>query len=205
MKLEQYKNKLNRSLGKQEMLISQKKDLAEKVSNLIKRKEAIEKATILVQRVALETQEQLKIQITDIVQSALDSCFGNVYTFQVDFEIKRGKTECNLRFFKGKFEIDPLTSDGGGLSDVISFALRIASWSLGTSAPVLILDESGKWLSRDLQPLFAELIKELSQRLHFQIIEVSHIPEMIESADKVFRVQLEQKDEWEISKVTEVG
>ena len=42
------------------------------------------------------------------------------------------------------------------------------------------------------------MVREISEKLHFQVIMNSHIPELIENSDKVFRVQLEQKDNWEI-------
>lgn len=205
MKLEQYTRSLDRSIGQRDVLISQQAKYTEEVAALTKRRDAIEKATILVQKVAMETQEILRIQITDIVQSALDACFPGVYRFEVRFKVARNKTECDLLFFKGKFEIDPMTSDGGGLVDVSSFGLRVAAWSLGNSANCLVLDEPGKWLSKDLQPLFANIIKEISEKLKLQVIEVSHIPEMIESADKVFKVSMELKDGWEMSSVKEMG
>jgi len=205
MKLEQYTAALDRSVGKRDVLRSQQAQYSKNVLSLVKLRDAIEKAQVLIQRVALETQEVLRIQIADVVQSALDSCFPDEYRFEVEFKVARNKTECNLKFFKGEFQVDPVTSDGGGLLDVSSFGLRVAAWSLGTSTNVMILDEVGKWLSRDLQPLFANIIKEISDRLHLQIIEVSHIPEMIESADKVFKVSMEKKDGWEISQVKEIG
>ena len=205
MKLEQYTAALDRSIGKRDVLRSQQAQYSAGVAGLIILRDAIEKAQVLIQRVALETQEVLRIQIADVVQSALDACFPDEYRFEVEFKVARNKTECNLKFFKGEFQVDPITSDGGGLCDVSSFGLRVAAWSLGTSTDCLILDEPGKWLSKDLQPLFANIIKEISERLHLQIIEVSHIPEMIESADKVFKVSMEKKDGWEMSHVKEIG
>jgi DNA repair exonuclease SbcCD ATPase subunit len=127
--------------------------------------------------------------------------FPDVYKFTVEFEIKRGRTECKLVFKQGEFEVDILSSDGGGIVDIASLALRVAAWSLGTSANTLILDEPGKFLSRNLVGQFAEIIAELGKKLNLQIIMVSHVPELIENSDKVFRVELKDG----ISQVKEIG
>jgi DNA repair exonuclease SbcCD ATPase subunit len=201
MKLEQYTAALDRSIGKRDVLRSQQAQYSAGVAGLIVLRDAIEKAQVLIQRVALETQEVLRIQIADVVQSALDTVFPDVYKFSVEFEIKRGRTECKLVFKQGEFEVDILSSDGGGIVDIASLALRVAAWSLGTSCNTLILDEPGKFVSRNLVGQFAEIIKELSDKLNLQVIMVSHVPELIENSDKVFKVELEKG----VSHVKEIG
>ncbi len=190
MRLEAYIAALDRSVGKRDVLQSQQRQYSQDTARLIALRDAIEKAQVLVQKVALETQEVLRIQIADVVQSALDTVFPDVYKFSVEFEIKRGRTECRLVFRQGDFEVDILSSDGGGIVDLASLALRVAAWSLGTSANTLFLDEPGKFVSRNLVGQFAEIIAELSEKLDLQVIMVSHVPELIENSDKVFRVEL---------------
>ena len=80
---------------------------------------SIEEAQTFIQVVAKETQEQLRYHIEDIVQLALDAVFPGEYDFRVVFEIKRGKTEARLCFLRNNIEIDPLTSAGGGVSELI--------------------------------------------------------------------------------------
>ena len=157
----------------------------------------------LVQKVAKETQEQLKFQIEDIVKTCIDTCFPDEYDFKVEFEIKRGKTECALKFYKNGHEIDDLLeSGGGGVVDIASFGIRIAAWSLGNTANTLVLDEPFKFLSRDLQARGGEILSEISKKLHLQIIMNTHIPELVEQSNRVFKVQLQKEGEWEVSKVT---
>lgn len=69
-----------------------------------------------------------------------------------------------------------------------SFALRCAFWSLKKTRHTLVLDEPFKFLSRDLIPKAAEMVQMISKELNLQIIMVSHIPDFIDSADKVFVV-----------------
>ena len=110
----------------------------------------------------------------------------------VDFIIKRGKTEAEISFIKNGNKINPMYASGGGVVDVASFALRIAIWSISNSDNVMILDEPGKWISKDLIPKFASIIKELSEKLKLQFIIVTHIQELTEQADKVFNVKLKE-------------
>lgn len=152
----------------------------------------LEQAQIFLQTMAQETQSQLKFQVEDIVNSALDAVFPNEYDFQLNFEISRGKTEAQLKFLSQKTgrEIDPMTASGGGVVDLTSFALRIACFALeqGTDN-VIILDEPFRFISRDLQSRAGEILKTLSEKMGIQFIIVTHISEMVDVADKVFEVK----------------
>jgi DNA repair exonuclease SbcCD ATPase subunit len=198
-----YKSLLDQSIGRRDTLQYQKDNYLQKIDYLIERQKTIEIVQALVQKVAKETQEQLKFQIEDIVKTCIDTCFPDEYDFKVEFEIKRGKTECALKFYKNGHEIDDLLeSGGGGVVDLASFALRISAWSMGHSANTLVLDEAFKFLSRDLQARAGEIISEISKKLGLQLIINTHIPELVEQSDKVFRVQLQKEGKWEVSKVT---
>lgn len=152
----------------------------------------IEEAQVFLQKIAQQTQEQLRYQIEDIVNLALETCFPNEYEFQIVFDIKYGKTVADLIFLSKRTGrlIDPMNASGGGVIDLTSFALRIACYALeqGTDN-VIILDEPFRFLSRDLQSRAGEILKTLSERMNIQIIMVTHIGEIIDIADKVFEVK----------------
>lgn len=150
-----------------------------------------EKAQVIIQTVAKNTQQELEYHISDLVSSALDSIFKEPYTFKVKFVIKRGKTECELLFEKNGEEFSPLLSSGGGVIDVASFALRIALWTLQTprTRNVIMLDEPFRFLSKDLIPKASLLLKELSKKLKVQFIVITHIEGLTEEADKIFKVE----------------
>jgi len=133
------------------------------------------------------------------VQLALDAVFPGAYEFCVQFDLKRGSTEARLVFLEHGQEISPLDSAGGGVADIVSFALRLSVWSLGSSSKIIILDEPFKYLSKDLQDRAGEILRCLSQKLKLQIIMVSHCSEMVSISDKVFSVQLEKKGKWKKS------
>lgn len=184
-----YKDIVLKCRGKRELLLQEKEALQQKMQLFERKQHAIEEVQILVQTVAKETQEQIKMHIEDVVNAAINTCFPDEYAFSLEFEIKRGKTEATIKFTKNGFDIDPMEATGGGLVDVASFALRVAAWSLSSSTNILILDEPMKFLSRDLQNKAGEILQEISKELNIQIIMVSHIQDIIGQADKVFEVR----------------
>jgi DNA repair exonuclease SbcCD ATPase subunit len=126
-----------------------------------------------------------------VVSASLEAVFDDPYEMVVRFVQRRNKTECDLKFKRGQYEIDPLFASGGGAVDVAAFALRVASWSMQTprSRPVLILDEPFRYLSPNLLPRASEMVKRISEELGIQIIMISHSDELIDSADKAFAVR----------------
>jgi DNA repair exonuclease SbcCD ATPase subunit len=194
-----YSKKLDQLKGRRVFLERCLNELEQKKKGLSERLMSIEEAQVFIQRIAKETQEQLRFHIEDIVQLALDAVFPGEYEFRVVFEIKRGKTEARLCFLKNDIEIDPLTSAGGGVSDVVSFALRLAVWSLGRTRRLIILDEPFRFLSKNLQARAGDILKKLSHKLKLQVIMVTHEEQMIDIADKKFSVKLERSGEYKKS------
>lgn len=160
-------------------------------------------AQVLIQTVAKETQEALRFHIQDLVQSALDTVFPATYSFLVEFELKRGRTEAHLHLDKDGEKMDPMNSTGGGVVDIIAFALRLAAWTLSRKDNVIILDEPFKFVSVNLRPLCAEILKGLSSRLNLQIIMVTHDGEMMEAADRIFTIDQKHRQSFIVNQTKE--
>lgn len=188
MILSEYKNKLTSAQGQRAYIGRQVIEKESLVDSYVDKLHSLEEAQVFLQKVAQATQEQLRVHIKDIVQLCLDSIWPGEVEFDLIYEVKRGKTEARLVFIIDGEEVDPLDADGGGLVDIASFALRIAVWTLGNTRNTIILDEPMKHLSDNLQPLAAEIIKELSQKLGLQVIMITHRKELTGIADKVFEV-----------------
>ncbi len=201
--LETYQTKFQRAQGRQATLQQQQSALAEEARTVEADQLALEQAQVFIQTVAQATQEQLRFHIQDIVQLALDTCFPGKYQFNVVFEIKRGKTEARLSFLQEGQEIAPMDASGGGAVDLTAFALRLAAWTLSRTRNVMILDEPFRNLSKDLQPLAGEIMREMSQQLQLQVLMVTHNPDMIEVSDRVFSVSMKPQDGWNISRVVQ--
>ena len=192
--LEHIKSKVQQFMGKltflEDSLVIAEKELV----NLKALQLAQEEAQVLIQQVAQETQNSVSVHIEEIVQAALSSVFGEKYQFRLQFESKRGKTEANIFLEEKGIQIDPLDSTGGGVVDIVSFALRIAVWILSKKAKTILLDEPFKFLSAEYKPLMGEFLRAISDKLGLQIICVTHDSFLIEIADKYFLVDMEGKE-----------
>jgi DNA repair exonuclease SbcCD ATPase subunit len=166
-------------------------ELKEKKKSLIQH----EKAREIIKEVGLKTQQQLSFHISDVASLALGAVFPDPYELLVEFTDRRNKTECDLYFVRDDEKIDPLMASGGGAVDVASFALRIASWSMGRPRTnnVIILDEPMKNLSPEYRERGSQMLKEVSERLGIQFIIINHEPILTAYADRVFKVDIKNK------------
>lgn len=191
MTLQEIKRTYEGRKGQAELLQSQIDDQTTKLRALNKRIRYAEQAQHIIQVVAQNTQKELEYHISDIVSLALASVFNNPYELGVEFVIRRNKTEADIYFVRGTDRVHPISASGGGAVDVASFALRVALWSLmrPKKAEVLVLDEPFKWLSVDLQEKASQMMQEISKKIGLQILMVSHVQDLIENSDKVFRIR----------------
>lgn len=187
--LTQLKSRIEQAKGARNQIQNRLKEIETDLKTKQNRQKAIENIQRLIQNTAKETQEKLRYHIEDIVNTALDTCFPGEYSFIVDFQIKRGKTEADLYLDKDGERIDPMDSSGGGVVDIVSFALRLSAWTLSKTDNLIVLDEPAKFLSRDLRPLFGSILKTLSEKLNIQILIVTHDEEFIDCADRIFEVR----------------
>ena len=198
MNLTQINAKYNKLVSRRENYIEQLGDEERKLRQSKQQLKRATEALQLIQKAAQETQQQLEYHISNIVTLALTTVFDESYGFIARFVIRRNSTECDLLLTKDGQEMSPMDAVGGGVIDIISFALRIAYWSMKPNRPVFILDEPFRFLSVDLQERASEMIKTISNELGLQIIMVSHLPNIIGSADKIFNVkQIKGKSQME--------
>jgi len=194
----EWKASLNRLEGERDTYKAQHTALSLRITEINVESEVLERSQAVIQLTAEETQNQLRFHLQDLVNSALNSVFPGVYEFHIDFTPKNGTTAADIYLLKDGCRVDPMDSSGGGVVDVVCFALRLVAWSIGKTDNVIVFDEPMKWLSVGLRPLAGELFRKLSHQLGIQMIYVTHDPELADVADRIFEVS--QVDE--ISKVT---
>jgi len=190
-----YETLIAQATGAKKQIIKSIEALELNYKNYNKRLKNLEKAQAFLQKVAQDTQSQLKIHVEDIVQLALDAIFPDKYTFEIQFNIAYGKTTAELVFISKQSGhiVDPMIASGGGVVDVCSFALRLACWTLSRGIDkVIILDEPFRFLSKNLQERAGQLLKELSLKLGIQIILTTHLDALIDAADKTINVKLDK-------------
>lgn len=190
MILSDYRRRVDALKAEHELLSRQIKEEQTRLAVLKQDGEDLDKARRLIQQAALKTQEALKIRLTAIVTTALRGIFAEKdLEFEVRFVSQAGRTEAVLEVGEEGLYTNTLEGHGGGVADVVSFALRAAFWAISRSRPVLILDEPFRFLSRDLQPLAAEMIRLISDKLELQVIMVSHVEEARETADQFIVIE----------------
>jgi len=187
-----FRKKYDQMIGEHNLLQKQLEILQASLSAEENTLDIAQKARAIIQTVAEQTQKQIEYHISNLVSLALASVFPDPYEFKIQFVQRRNRTEADLIFIKDDNEGTPIDVSGGGPLDVASFALRASVWSINPTRNVLILDEPFGFVSRDLQYKCSEMVKMISEKLNIQIIMVSHIPELIDKADRVFTVTNEK-------------
>lgn len=188
--IKEYRRQLERDRGRQRQIQEDveliKKEIKKKQKDLIN----TEQAQLILQKVAKDTQQELEYHISELTSTALVSVFNDPYSFHLEFIENNGKTEALMRFERAEKLFDPMGDSGGGVVDLAALTLRVSLKRLkkNQSRGIIILDEPAKFVSRDIVPNVAKFISLISHKLGIQFIIVTHIPEFIEEADKVFRV-----------------
>jgi hypothetical protein len=188
---------MERLKGSRDSVQARRDKLSTQVKDLADRAGHISEARELLSTVALETQEQLRYHISEIVTLAMDAVLDDPYELEVDFVPKRGKTECELWFSRDGERMKPLDATGGGAVDIAAFALRVALWTLRANKTrnTLVLDEPFKHLRGEhLNRRAIQMVREISQapEIELQVIMVCdekvRIEDIEQGADSVVEV-----------------
>ena len=153
-----------------------------------------ERVLVLIQEVAKQVQSNLQSLVSSFITDALDSIFDDPYEFKLEFVERRRQVEANLSLVRNGLEVSPLDAAGGGVVDIVSFALRLLFWSIGDYRPIMILDEPFKNLSSNLQPLAGEFLRQMVEKLDVQFLINTHIQPLINEADRVFMLEEGNED-----------
>jgi len=203
-----FRTKLERRKGQRDSAIASVQETRTKLTKAKRRQERLHEAQQIIQTVAQATQADLEYRVSELVSLALSATFEETYNLHLDFVSRRGGTEADISISRGNHEeckIHPLRSGGGGICDITSLALRLSVCSLRRPAlsGVYILDEPFKNISdpsRKLHEKVAKMLRQVVDQLGVQIIMITLNPEMIDIADKTFRVTRKNR----VSKVKEV-
>ena len=149
-----------------------------------------ESARDVVSEVLVLTQRQVKGYLEEVVSLALSAVYGDDHGLELEFGVKRNQSEVTPWVVRGGDRFSTRDEVGGGVLDVASLGMRLGMYALSQPrpAPLLVLDEPAKFLSRDRQAAFGRMIREMSRRLGIQVILVSHSEAIIDQADRAYRV-----------------
>lgn len=180
--------------------------LAKAIKALNKEKielEAIIEARSYLQLKAKETQDLVKINIEDLLNKAINTVFPEYcFTLAMNFEMRRGKTECDILLYEYGKPIDPVKNCGGGIADIMSFALQLISIRLSNNRPLLIMDQPFSNVDENHKAITYEMVKAFCKEMAIQLIAVSHDKKILDIADKIFKVS--KADTYENYKISTV-
>lgn len=171
--------------------------------------EAWQKVQVLFGQVSEFAREQLKTRVEQTVTAALQAIFEDSrLEFRIELKIIASKPAAEWQVVStypspagqggdtGTMTVaaNPEDARGGGITDVVSLALRLALLELARPKPEgpVLLDEPGKMISAEYVPNLAEFLKSYAQRTGRQIILVTHHEALADVADVAYRV--EQRD-----------
>jgi DNA repair exonuclease SbcCD ATPase subunit len=149
---------------------------AEALEKAIVHASFVEEAQQIVQGVAQSVQQQVHQHIATVVTRCLEAVFEDPYSFRIEFERKRGRTEARLIFTRDGLDVDPTKAAGGGVCDLAAFALRLACLMLSRppARSLLVLDEPFKHLSSNHTNRITKLLEVLAKEMKVQFILITH-------------------------------
>lgn len=201
---DQVYNYYQREKGKRDILQEQLESLEVELEQSRSEVELLEKVILLLQRTSEYAREQSKQQIESLVTKCLQFVFDKSISFEIDIYEQRNTANADFYLVNTIGDIDirtkPEVSNGGGIVDIISLALRISFLELNDpklEGPI-IFDEPAKHVSEDYIFNIGDFLKESSRMFDRQIIMITHNPHLAALADLSYIVEIEDN----ISKVT---
>lgn len=188
----------NAALGQKQLL---EKQLMDKQNDLDQTRQNLatwEQVQVLFTKVSEFAREQLKTRIEETVTAALLAVFGEGYTFRIHMRQLGNQPAAEWQVVSqyGDVEVaaSPEDARGGGITDVVSLALRLAMLEILKPRPEgpVIFDEPAKMVSAEYAGNLAYFLKQYAAKTGRQVILVTHNPQLADAADKSYLVT--QKD-----------
>ncbi len=188
---------LERAKGARDVLKSELLGIDNQIKDVRGKIDLYDRCLKLLESVSSVVRKQVIGRIESIVTLALQHVFGPEYTFSL---IEETKNDVPAIYFSvsspgpddSVVTGDPRNMEGGGLSDLVGLALRIALLELYQpfiEGP-LILDEPCAKLDADRQPKLAEFLRLYSEKQGRQIILITHSQAFVDVASQRLHVAL---------------
>ncbi|GAV22516.1 ATPase [Carboxydothermus pertinax] len=184
--------------GQKAQLEMELQEKEQKLQELAKEREKLEKTRYLLLIAGQYAREQAKKYLEDIATSTLQYVFGPEISLEIELAEKAGSNTAEFYVVSDygslKVKNRPEDARGGGVVDILSLALRI--FLLSAVEPKiegpLLLDEPGKHVSEEFIGSLALFLKETSRHFGRQVIMVTHNQHLAGIADKAFLVELKE-------------
>lgn len=186
------------ALGQKQLLELQLQDNQNNLGQTRQNLATWEQVQVLFTKVSEYAREQLKTRIEETVTAALTAVFGEGYTFRINMRQLGNQPAAEWQVVSqyGDEEVaaSPEDARGGGITDVVSLALRLAMLEILRPRPEgpVLFDEPAKMVSAEYAGNLAYFLKQYAEKTGRQVMLVTHNPQLAEAADKSYLVT--QKD-----------
>ena len=193
MSLQETREKIIRLQEQRSIHLQTKASIRDEVAGLDDELVALQTAIFTVSEMARIMRERTKTVIEELVTSAINSVYtSRPFRYTLDFTFTAaGRMDCHMKVMEGDEEFDPVDEMGGGMVDVISFALRVVMWHLNKprTRPTIILDEPFKFMGHgDLQERAGQLLRTISEKLGLQFIIITHESLLMNFVDRAYQI-----------------
>ena len=195
--IDHYRDRLNQMIGRKQTLESDLLSKEESKKELNQKIIYLEECRMITQLISETNQNKLTAKINDVVTTAIQSVFGEEFTFQMNIASKNNTVQATPTFYKNGREENPKVSEGGGMLAITSLALRVVLMTLlKDPTPVIILDEPFGALGSDGGGLErgCMLLKTISDKLDVQFLITTHGEDIKKISDRVFYVSMKEKE-----------
>ena len=202
------RNRYSQAQGQKELLEQQHREKQQQLAAARADIELWRDVQILLSKASEFARQQLKTRIEQTVTAALAAIFADsTMRFEIEMKDIGGKPAADWRVVScydvpakaGDEDVkisaytvvaSPEDAKGGGVTDVVSLALRLALLELSRPRPggPVLLDEPGKMISKEYLPNVAEFLKQYAAKTGRQIIMVTHHDVLTDVADVGYKV-----------------
>lgn len=202
-KLAALRNRHSQAQGQRDLLVQQRREKEQQLTQARADIELWRQVQVLLGKASEFAREQLKQRIEQTVTAALAAIFNDSsMKFEIEMGNIGGRPAADWRVVScygvpakaGDEDImvnaytvtaSPEDAKGGGVTDVVSLALRLALLELSRPRPggPMLFDEPGKMISREYLPNVAEFLKQYAAKTGRQIIMVTHHEVLADVAD----------------------
>jgi DNA repair exonuclease SbcCD ATPase subunit len=183
------RRKLDALVAKKATLITDKAKKKKTIKSVTRELNDYTEALDVLTVVAKIVQVKVKTRVESLLSMAIRSVFTE-RDFVFELQSSKDKSKFTPIIKEGDSEFVPKDEMGRSIIDVISFAFRVVLWTISSprTRNLFILDEPFT-RTGDLISMAGEMLRTLSRELRFQVIIISHLDELIEFCDKVWRVR----------------
>jgi len=200
--MEKYRSELTKRQGMKRILDEQIERLEAESSQLSARASLEEKAAVVLKHCGDASRALLKKGVEAVLDAACRIVYPGL-SCSLEFSESRGLvgTTISLRSEGGVVGDPRNDSFGGGVSDLLALAARVAFTAQKSPTKIVVVDEGMKYLG-DLAVQGARFLRQCATEMLDQVIMVTHEPRFKQHADAVYTARQTAPDTCVIAEET---